>query len=106
VIEAPDTVPDTVPRPVTVAFLSLSVIVNVRVPENDDPDCVTCHVMSPGPDESDAAPVQLPVMLAPGFGEDGGLGCVGDELADPLLHARLETRTQDVRSRIGIDVRT
>jgi hypothetical protein len=63
----PDTVPDTVPRPE--APVLLSVIVND--PENDEPDCVICHVIVPGPEESVAVPVQVPFTLA---GADGSVG--------------------------------
>ena len=63
----PETDPDTVPRPVT--FVLLSVIVND--PENDAPDCVICHVMVPGPEESVALPVHVPFTLA---GDDGSVG--------------------------------
>lgn len=63
----PDTVPDTVPRPD--APVLLSVIVND--PENDEPDCVICHVIVPGPEESVAVPVHVPLTLA---GADGSVG--------------------------------
>lgn len=59
--------PDTVPLPF--AFEAVSVI--VIAPENDDPDCVICHRIVPGPDESDAFPAQVPLRLADGaFGDD------------------------------------
>jgi hypothetical protein len=47
----------------------LSVIVNE--PEKDDPDCVICHVIVPGPDESEALPLQVPFMFT---GVDGSVG--------------------------------
>ncbi len=56
----PDTVPETVPRPVT----PVPVSVVVSEPENDAPDWVSCHVIRPGPDESDAVPAQVPPTLA------------------------------------------
>jgi hypothetical protein len=65
--EDPETVPDTVPRPVT--FVLLSTIVND--PENDEPDWVICHVMVPGPEESVALPLHVPFTLA---GDDGSVG--------------------------------
>ena len=55
----PDNVPDTEPRP-RAPELS-SIIVNV--PENEEPDCVTCNAMVPGPDESVAVPVHEPLRL-------------------------------------------
>lgn len=70
---APDTVPDTVPRPVTVVFAGVLPII-VNDPENDESDCVICHVISPGPDESEAWPFQVPFTVdAVGVG-DGELG--------------------------------
>ena len=63
----PETVPDTVPRPVT--FVLPSVIVND--PENDEPDCVICHVIVPGPEESVAVPDQVPFTFA---GDEGAVG--------------------------------
>jgi hypothetical protein len=63
----PETVPDMVPRPATLVLLSVS----VNDPENDEPDCVICHVIVPGPEESVALPVQVPFRLA---GEDGSVG--------------------------------
>ena len=73
----PETVPDTVPRPVT--FIVGSAIVNV--PENDEPDWVICQRIVPDPDESDAVPVHAPLRLA---GVDGGEGLLGDD--DPPPH--------------------
>jgi hypothetical protein len=63
----PETVPETVPRPVT--FVLPSVIVND--PENDDPDWVSCHVIVPGPEESLAVPDHVPLMLG---GDEGSVG--------------------------------
>ena len=40
------------------------VSVSVSVPENDVPDCVSAHVIWPGPDESDAVPDHEPLTLA------------------------------------------
>src|SRR5262245_36792786 len=84
--EDPDTVPETVPRPVR--FVLLSVIVSD--PENDEPDCVICHVMVPGPEESDAVPDHLP------FKSVGDEGCVGLVLAPPPPHAAAATRATAV----------
>ena len=56
----PDTVPDTVP----VAVVPVPLSVSVSVPENDVPDCVSAHVIWPGPDESDAVPDHEPLTLA------------------------------------------
>jgi hypothetical protein len=75
----PETVPDTVPRPVTFVVVSVMDI----VPEIDVPDCVTCHVICPGPDESFAGPDHVPVSDVDG----GELGSVGEE---PDEHARAE----------------
>jgi hypothetical protein len=52
----------------------------VNVPENDDPDCVSVQVIAPGPEESDAEPLHVPLTLA--GDADGSLG-----LDEPLLHA-------------------
>ena len=61
--------PDTEPRPASPVLLSVS----VAVPENDVPVCVSCHDTCPGPDESDAGPLQLPVRLTgPEEAGDGG----------------------------------
>ena len=92
----PDTVPDTVPVPFVPVLLS--VIVNA--PEKEVPDCVSAHVISPGPDESVAVPDHEPLTLA---GLDDGVegeGVVGD--APPPLHpaARRPTpRTAPARTR-------
>ena len=69
VTDDPETVPITDPRPVT--FVAVSVMVSV--PLTDAPDCVICHVICPGPDESDAVPLQVPVRLEP-VGDDGAAG--------------------------------
>jgi hypothetical protein len=67
-------VPETDPRPVL--LVAVSVIVNV--PDTDEPVCVTLHVMDPGPVESDAAPLQVPVR----FNSAGwGLGVAGESQA-------------------------
>ena len=65
--DVPETVPETVPRPET--FVLVSVIVND--PENDEPDWVICHVIVPGPEESVALPLHVPLILA---GADGSVG--------------------------------
>jgi hypothetical protein len=86
----PEMVPETVPRPVTVVAVSVIVI----VPDTDVPDCVTCHVIWPGPDESLADPDHVPVSDAEGDG-GGELGSVGDE---PDAHARAEAISANVTS--------
>jgi hypothetical protein len=48
-----------VPLPDTLVDVSVIVI----VPEKDVPDWVTCHVIWPGPEESEADPVHVPVTL-------------------------------------------
>jgi hypothetical protein len=59
----------------------------VNEPENDEPACVICHVIVPGPDESDASPLHEPVVLD---GVDGEVGLGEDEEPDdPPLQARL-----------------
>src|SRR5258708_36499344 len=55
----PATVPDTVPRP----FADVPVSTSVTVPLKLAPDCVTTHVIVPGPVESVAAPVHVPTMF-------------------------------------------
>ena len=76
----PDTVPEIVPLPVTFVDVSVMDI----VPDTDVPDCVTCHVIWPGPDESLAEPVHVPVSDEV---DGGALGSVGEE---PDEHARAE----------------
>ena len=83
----PETVPETVPLPVTFVDVSVMDI----VPEIDVPDCVTCHVICPGPDESFADPDQVPVSDVGGE----GLGSVGEE---PDEHARAEAISANVTS--------
>ena len=87
-MDVPDTVPDTVPRPA--AFVPESFIVNT--PENELPDCVSCHVIVPGPDESEADPLQVPLTLA-GVAE----GSVG--VLEPPLSLLLQAATVRVRAR-------
>jgi hypothetical protein len=82
----PATVPEIVPRPVT--FVDVSVI--VIVPDTEVPDCVTCHVICPGPDESLAEPVHVPVSEEV---DGGALGSVGEE---PDEHARAEASSAKV----------
>ena len=78
VIDAPDTLPETVPLPLVPVLLSVS----DSVPENDAPDCDNCHVIRPGPDESEAEPDHDPATLAL---VAGVLGLVGaGELPPPL----------------------
>jgi hypothetical protein len=81
-IDDPDTVPESDPRP----FAPLLVSVIVTVPEMAASDCVTCHAICPGPDESDAVPCQAPLTFTGGVGVGVGVGdgCVDD---DPPPHA-------------------
>ena len=65
--------PDTVPRAVTIVRVSAVVSVIVNVPENDESDCVISHVIWPGPDASDADPLQEPLTLDAAV-EDVALG--------------------------------
>jgi hypothetical protein len=68
VMVVPETVPDTVP----VALVPDPVSVRFIAPENDEPDWLRDHDMSPDPDESVAVPDQAPLTSA---GEvDGGDG--------------------------------
>jgi len=62
----PDIVPDTEPRPDAPELVSII----VTVPENAEPDWVSCHTVVPGPDESDAAPLHEPERL---IGSEGWL---------------------------------
>jgi hypothetical protein len=71
-IDEPDTVPDTVPRPVTPVLVS----VIVTVPENEVLVCVSCQDIWPGPDESDAEPLHVPVTFAGDDVCDGWVGVV------------------------------
>lgn len=48
----PCSVPVSVPRPV----IDVPVTVIVTVPDRSPPDCVTCSVIDPGPEESEAIP--------------------------------------------------
>ena len=63
-LSVPDTVP--VPRPKDQ--------VAIDVPDTTVPDCSRRHVTcSPGPNESEASPENVPVKLS-GVGEDGAVG--------------------------------
>lgn len=66
-IAEPDTVPDIEPRALTLVVPS----VMVSVPETDVDVWVMRHVIWPGPDESEAEPLQVPVKST-----TGGLGAV------------------------------
>jgi hypothetical protein len=92
----PDTVPDTVP----VAFVPSLLSVIDSVPENDVPDCVRAHVMSPDPDESvavpDHVPLRLVVVVVP-VEDDEELGVVGE--LPPPLQAALNTRPRSAPMR-------
>lgn len=55
----PVTSPDNEPRPVTPLLASTM----DAEPVTADPDCVICHVMRPGPDESLAVPLHVPVTV-------------------------------------------
>jgi hypothetical protein len=76
-IDDPDTVPEIDPRP----LMPVPVSVMVTVPEIAVLDCVSCHVITPPPDESVAGPLQLPLTFTVvGCGE----GSVGpSELPPP-----------------------
>jgi hypothetical protein len=69
-IEEPVTVPDTEPRPPAPVLPSDI----VKEPENDVPCWVSCHVICPGPHESFAQPLHVPVTSSP----DAGSGPFGD----------------------------
>lgn len=71
-------------------FVDVSVM--VIVPDTDVPDCVICHVICPGPDESLADPDHVPVRDADVDG--GALGSVGEEDE----HARPEAISANVRN--------
>ena len=70
-IDEPDIVPDIVPRPFTRVLVS----VIVTVPENEVLVCVSCQDIWPGPDESDAEPLHVPVTFDDVC--DGWVGVVG-----------------------------
>jgi hypothetical protein len=88
----PETVPETVPRPVTLLLLS----VIVSDPENDDPDCVICHVIVPGPEESEAVPVQVPLTLA---GEDGSVGLEPPPPPQPATAPKAKANSRQAKPR-------
>jgi hypothetical protein len=73
-------VPETDPRPVKPVLVS----VIVTVPENDVPVWVTCHAIAPGPDESDAGPLHVPVRLTEPDAAGVGVVDIGVEPLDPL----------------------
>jgi hypothetical protein len=81
----------------------LSVIVND--PENEEPDCVSCQVIVPGPEESLAFPVQVPVTLA-GDGADGlelppppqAVMAATDSTTDTMRAAQCRARLNNDRS--------
>jgi hypothetical protein len=104
VMPLPDTVPDTVPEP----FAPLLESVMVSVPVNDEPDCDSVHVISPGPDESVAVPDHDPPTDA-GFVVDGDVvdGVVGDEPPPPphptaMKAAQRETPARTAENRVRI----
>ena len=76
--DAPEIVPETDPRPVRPVVVS----VIDTVPENDVSVWVICHAIAPGPVESDAGPLHVPLKLVVGPGDGAG---VGDVALDPLL---------------------
>ena len=94
----PDTVPDTVP----VAFVPSLLSVSDRVPENEVPDWVSTHVMSPEPEESVAVPDHEPVTLAVVVVVEGveELGVVGE--LPPPLQAALNTRHRSAPARAPV----
>lgn len=77
----PDMVPDSDPRPLAPLLVS----VMVTVPETVVSDCMTCHVICPGPDESDAVPAHAPLTFtgADGAGAGVGDGCVDEDPPPP-----------------------
>ena len=91
VMDDPEIVPETVPRPVYPVLVSVSVM----VPENDvDEAVVTCQTMAPGPDESEAGPLQVPPRLAePGPGVGVGVGVGVDPLLPPQANDTSAHRT-------------
>ena len=73
----PVMVPDTDPVPTAPVLVSVA----RTVPENDASVCVSCHVICPGPEESDAEPLHDPLRFT---GEAGvGEGCVVPPLLPP-----------------------
>src|SRR5687768_9050193 len=78
-IEPFDRVPDTEPRPPRLVLPSAI----VTVPENDMSDWVICHDIWPGPDESDAEPLHVPVSV-PGAEAEGWVGREDDPPLFPL----------------------
>lgn len=95
--------PVSVPRPLT----PVPVSVIVTVPDSDASVCVTTHTICPGPDESDAAPRQVPVMLT-GADGDGAVGVVEaggvdvDEDPPPLQAAVDTSATTIIHRRLVI----
>ena len=100
------TVPDTDPLPPTPVLVS----VIVTVPENDASVCVICHDIRPGPDESDAVPLHVPLTFAAGAAGvgvgEGGVGAAGALPVQPAADsattkARTPTRIQGRQTRTG-----
>jgi len=68
----PVSVPATVPLPVFPVAASLI----VSVPESESPACVSFQVIVPGPVESDADPLHVPVRLSCAGSGDGEAGAL------------------------------
>jgi hypothetical protein len=69
-IDEPEAVPETEPRPV----IPVAVSTIVTPPENDVPVWPSCHDIPPGPDESDAEPVHVPSRLTVPEEDEGWVG--------------------------------
>ena len=79
----PVSVPARAPRPV----IDVPVTLMVTVPDTLLPDCVTCIVIEPGPDESVAVPLHEPAMFSELDGAEDG--AEGDD--EPPRHAAADT---------------
>jgi hypothetical protein len=69
--------------------------VTVIEPENEAPLCVICHVIVPGPEESDAVPVHVPVRLGEPDGVEGVSSSPPEHAATPATTRIRMPRTQD-----------
>ena len=91
-IDELDRVPETDPRP----LMPVAVSVIVTVPENDEADCVSCHVIGPPPDESVAEPVHVPLTFSVVEGCVGWVG--GPEASPPPLQALVNASASTTRA--------
>ena len=78
----------------------------MTVPENDASDWVICHDIWPGPDESDAEPLHVPVSV-PGTEGDGWVGREDGPPLPPLqpladASRRTPTRRKSIRRRVRV----